>query len=297
MKKNKNFYSYSDNENNSKKEYSSKNKKSLKKKEIGQFYSIKNEKEFISLLKKENKIKIDFHGNRDFFNLIKGIARELNETNEIEDIESVVKLIIKYIERNFAGMIIPIDIDENDFTEEDNKDLKYLRYLIDKKMNQKSITSVTFFKCIYNTFVDEKVAKIEKYQNKNYKISDINAYKIIDNIYDNVKDENSRYLLLGIKPSLSILINQIIDKKMNMIKQVDLIEGSTFINDENMEYQYRILNEIQECAKNEKGHILFLQNLNSIYPFLYDLFNMNYLVKVGKIMQEIEMEIIAINWF
>ena len=38
MKKNKNFDSYSDNENNSKKEYSSKSKKSLEKKEIGQFY-------------------------------------------------------------------------------------------------------------------------------------------------------------------------------------------------------------------------------------------------------------------
>jgi hypothetical protein len=179
-------------------------------------------------------------------------------------------------------MIIPIDKDENDFTEMENKDLKYLRYLIDNKMNQKSITSVTFFKCIYNKFVVEKFAKTEKYKKFEISEDDINAYKIIDNIYDNVKDENSRYLLLGIKPSLSILINQIIDKKMNMIKQVDLIEGSTFINDENMEYQYRILNEIQECAKNEKGHILFLQNLNSIYPFLYDLFNMNYLVKDGK---------------
>lgn len=179
-------------------------------------------------------------------------------------------------------MIIPIDKDENDFTEMENKDLKYLRYLIDNKMNQKSITSVTFFKCIYNKFVVEKFAKIEKYKKFEISEDDINAYKIIDNIYDNVKDENSRYLLLGIKPSLSILINQIIDKKMNMIKQVDLIEGSTFINDENMEYQYRILNEIQECAKNEKGHILFLQNLNSIYPFLYDLFNMNFLVKDGK---------------
>ena len=238
--------------------------------------------DFLIKLKEENKIKIDFHGNRDFFNLIKGIARELNKTNEIEDIKSVVKLIIKYIERNFAGMIIPIDIDENDFKETENKDLKYLRYLIDNKMNQKSITSVSFFKCIYNKFVVDKAAKIEKYKKFEISEDDINAYKIIDNIYDNVKDENSRYLLLGIKPSLSILINQIIDKKMNMIKQVDLIEGSTFINDENMEYQYRILNEIQECAKNEKGHILFLQNLNSIYPFLYDLFNMNYLVKDGK---------------
>ena len=60
-------------------------------------------------------------------------------------------------------MIIPIDKDENDFTEMENKDLKYLRYLIDNKMNQKSITSVTFFKCIYNKFVFEKFAKIEKY--------------------------------------------------------------------------------------------------------------------------------------
>ena len=28
-------------------------------------------------MKKENKIRKDFHGNRDFYNLIKGIAIEL----------------------------------------------------------------------------------------------------------------------------------------------------------------------------------------------------------------------------
>jgi hypothetical protein len=42
-----------------------------------QFESIKKEKEFIALLKKEDKIKKDFHGNRDFYNLIKGIVLDL----------------------------------------------------------------------------------------------------------------------------------------------------------------------------------------------------------------------------
>ena len=235
---------------------------------------IETEKEFKIILSKEKKIKVDFHGNRDFFNLIKGVARELSETNEIEDSKSVVNLIEKYIERNFGGMEIEIDIDQKDI--EDGQ--KYLGNI--KELKKKNITSVKFFKCIYNTFVEEKSEKIEKY--RNYNIKEIDDYKIIKCIDDNVKDEYSRYLLLGIKPSLGILINQNIEKKMKMVKNVFLMEGSPFVNDENMEYQYRVINDIQEHAKNENGHILFLQNLNSIYPFLYDLFNMNYLIKDGK---------------
>ena len=41
------------------------------------FESIKRSKKFIDLMKKENKIIIDFHGNRDFYSLIRGIAIEL----------------------------------------------------------------------------------------------------------------------------------------------------------------------------------------------------------------------------
>mgnify|MGYP006988984084 FL=1 len=53
-----------------------------------------------------------------------------------------------------------------------------------------------------------------------------------------------------------------------MIKKVYFTEGSPFIKDEGMEYQYGVLNDIQDHAKNENGHLLFLQNLGSIYPFL-----------------------------
>ena len=243
---------------------------------------IEKETEFKALLIKEKKIKVDFHGNRDFFYLIKGIAREINETNETEDIKYKVELIEKYIERNFGGMDIDIEIDISEVEKNINeKDRKYLINIINLKKNK--VTSVEYFKSIYNTFIDEKSRKNEKLINYKINVDNIRKYNIIKCIYDNVSDINSRYLLLGIESSLAILINQNIDKKMqNLNKKVYLITGSSFINDQKMEYQYRVLNDIQEHAKDEKGHILLLQNLNSIYPFLYDLFNMNYLIKDGK---------------
>jgi len=138
------------------------------------------------------------------------------------------------------------------------------------QLKKRKITSVEFFKFIYNTFV------------KNYKIRRIDFYNKIKCIEDNVKDKHSRYLLLGIRPSLEILIKQRIEEEMKMIKSVFLMERSPFINDENMEYQDRVINDIQEYAKNENGHILFFKNLNSIYFFLYNLFNMNYSILDNK---------------
>jgi superfamily II DNA/RNA helicase len=49
---------------------------------IKKFAEIKDTKEFKNLLKKEKKIKVDFHGNRDLYNFIKGIAREIRRLDE-----------------------------------------------------------------------------------------------------------------------------------------------------------------------------------------------------------------------
>ena len=68
-----------------------------------QFSEIKELYEFKNLLKKEKKIKVDFHGNGDLFNFIKGIAREIGRLNELED-NKVVLIIENYIERNFGGI-------------------------------------------------------------------------------------------------------------------------------------------------------------------------------------------------
>ena len=233
---------------------------------------ILNNDEFKKLVNKDKKIKVDFHGNRDFFNLIKGTAKELNETNEINDIESVVNVIEKYIERNFGGMELEIDINEKDIYEDEIYILKLL------ELNEKKITSVKFFKCIYNTFIE---SDNNKNIYENFKLKNVDRYDIIKCIYDNIKDINSRYILLVIKQSVAYLIQQNIKKEVIMVKEnVPFEEGSPFENDEGMEYQYRKLNDIQEYAK--KNNLLFLQNLKQIYPYLYDVFNMNYIIKDGK---------------
>ena len=240
---------------------------------------IKDDKNFKLLFERDKIIKIEFHGNRDFFYFIKGISRELYETNEIENIESTVKLIEKYIERNFGGIDIEININKNDIKELDNEeDRKYLNNLI--ALNKKTITSVEYFKCIYNTFIEirgENDAKIQS-----YKIDKTGNYDIIKCINDNIKDENSRYLLLIIKSSDSSLIYQDTKKKSTEPDKISLEEGSPFINDKDTEYQYRVLNNIQDYARKEGGHILFLEKLDHIYPSLYDVLNMNYLIKDGK---------------
>ena len=58
---------------------------------------------------KRKKNKKDFHGNRDFYNIIRGIATDLKSL-DIND-KDKVEIIIKYIERNFGGIDYEIDID------------------------------------------------------------------------------------------------------------------------------------------------------------------------------------------
>ena len=90
-----------------------------------------------------------------------------------------------------------------------------------------------------------------------------------------INDNNSRYLLLEIKPNLATLINQNIRIQNQYGKEIEFINGSPFLDDNNNEYNFNKINEIQECAaKSDK--LIILQNLNQIQPYLYDLYNMNY---------------------
>ena len=52
------------------------------------------------------------------------------------------------------------------------------------------------------------------------------------------------------------------------------MNGSLFPEDNNNEYRFKKINEIQDLA--EKEVILILQNLNQLQPYLYDLYNMSY---------------------
>ena len=231
--------------------------------------SIIESKEFKKLYINDKIINIDFHGNRDFFFLIRGIANELNENNN-SDLKRVVK---KYIERNFGGFEIYIDFEkEFDDSIEMNIYKKYKKFL-DEISKKKKWSSVQLFKKIFNLYCSENDEK-ENILDE----ADIDDYNYINNIIENIKDKKSRYLLLETKPSLSLLIKQKIEKEIK--KEVFFFEGSPFINDNSNEYQFKIISQIQEHA--ERDDILILQNINQVYAFLYDLFNKNFIKKDKK---------------
>ena len=254
-----------------------------------QFVEIKNLNLFKKLFNKDKKIKLDFHGNRDLYSYIKGIAREIRNLNNLDDNE-IVSIIEKHIERNFGGIDYEIDIDLDlkitdietkinlisEIFKEYNLKRKKPSNKKKDKANEKTekiiVTSVFLFKKMYNLSCGrENLYKIGN--------NSINKYDLNRCINDNINDSNNRYLLLEIKPSLSSLIYQNI-KIQNPYKLSMFYEGSPFLEDNNNEYKYKKVNEIQEDAKTDK--LIILQNLNQIHPFLYDLYNMNNIIKDGQ---------------
>jgi len=252
-----------------------------KEREKKPFEFIKRSKDFKDLLKKENKIRKDFHGNRDFYNLIRGIAIQLKSGDSTE--YEKVKIIIKYIERNFGGIDYEIDKDSLNLVLEDSrKNIELIKKIIyDYKYNEKKygrklkISSVFLFKKLYNLECEKEDP------NSNLKIKEeINDYNLNNCINDNIRDVNSRYLLLEIQPSLTTLIYQNIKLQNPLKNQIVLYDGSPFIDDNNKEYRFKIINTIQGDAKEDK--LIIIENLNQIHPFLFDLYNMNYVIKDDK---------------
>ena len=180
--------------------------------------------EFKIFYDKEKAIKVEFHSNRDFFNLVRLSALELSKYKSIDDNTLVISTIEKYIERNYGGMDIEIDKDLDLEMEqnEDNKNL--LKELLD--CGKKKVSSIFLFKKIFN------------FQNKTkYIIStdNLDKYNLNKAINDNISNTNSRYLLLEIKSSLAPLILQNLKKQYQSEKNITYIEGSPFINDKNNE--------------------------------------------------------------
>ena len=201
-------------------------------------------------LKTEYTFKEDFHGSRDFYHLIKTAMRILLKKKK-EDYDLIVDENVKQeigiisIERNFAGLEI-------------------------KTSAQKSISSLEIIKNIFKKYF------------KNCDTS--KNYKVLQTICDNIKDKDSRYLLLVTKSSISnYLLNSILTSpefKKDIDKELSFYIGSGFHVDIHSEgYGLKILNKIQ--LQMEQNKILLLSDLDAMYPSLYDLFNQNFTV-VGK---------------
>jgi len=176
-----------------------------KSKEKREFETSKATKEFKKLFLKENKIKKDFHGNHDFYNLIRGIANDLAKSGDSSDKEKVDK-IIKYIERNFGGIKYEIDIDYNLKFVDMEEQIKTIEEILSdytqfRKGKPCKVSSFFLFKKLYNLSCENKKSsnlKIEKEKTSDYNLNNC--------IKENINDINGRYLLMEIKKSLTSLI-------------------------------------------------------------------------------------------
>ena len=202
--------------------------------------------EYIEQKKRDNRMDSNFHGLRDFYNLIKGTSRKLIsiDKNELlsENEDYLNDIAMKNIERNFGGLKTSVvDFKVNYFkADNENADLK-------------------------NRIID-------------------NNYDVMKCISENLFDQESRYLLLITKNSFDLdLINFIIDEIIHKNKGDDLdnnfeiknLLGSNFIKDNEEEYREYILgiirNEIQT------NNLLILKDLDIIYTSLYDLLNQDFI--------------------
>ena len=249
-----------------------------KKTEKSNFESIKQKPLFKDLFKKENKIRRDFHGNRDFYNLIKGIAIEFAKLGNESDENDKLKIIEKYIERNLGGIDYEIDIDYNLKLDDIRENIQLIKDIVKDYSgpNKKKINSVYLFKKLYNLEFGKEDPN-SKLIIKKERIMDYNLNNCIN---ENILDINSRFLLLEIKRSLTTIICQNIKLQNPYKEKIIIFDGSPFANDDNKEYRFRILNQIQENAREDC--LIILENLNQIHPFLFDLYNMNYIIKDEK---------------
>ena len=253
------------------------------------FKEIENNEVFKELLKNERTIKLEFHGNRDFYNLIKGVAIEGSKLCHFSKGYEITDIIETYIERNFGGVNYEIDIDFNLEKEDISEEIKLIKNILRNKIpnwcrrdefeeKKIKVSSEYIFKNIYNLACSIEIKDNLLWRQYQIKEDNIEKNNIINCINGNINDYNRRHLLLEINSNLIPLILQNIKNNNPEIKDVEYINGSTFLGDNNnKEYIIQKINEIKDNAS-KPDKLIILHNLNQIHAYLYDLYNMNYTI-------------------
>ena len=139
--------------------------------------------EYIEQKRRDDRFDVNFHGLRDFYNIIKSITRELSaievkntDANLIENSKNLNDIAMRNIERNFGGLPL----------------------------------SVYDFKNIYSKINNDKTIVVDK------------NYDVMRCISENIYDKESRYLLLITRNNFDLeLINFLIEEiiQQNNLKQ------------------------------------------------------------------------------
>ena len=182
----------------------------------------------------------NFHGNRDFYHLIKCAMRllikekeklnNINDLNEDED-KIIINIAVKSLTRNFGGL--------ND-----------------------SINSI----------ISEFKNNYKKFEDDYYK------YNILECIKDNLNDYNSRFLMLVADSTImKYLENVLYSQQKNYIFMTgSKFRLDKKAAEKGGGYSEDLLNKIQFLMS--RDNVVILKNLEVIYPSLYELFNQNYII-------------------
>ena len=197
-------------------------------------------------MKNKYKIYENFHGLTDFYNLIKTSMKLLlkkKEENEFLNIDEAIKQEIGIIS-------IERNFGGLEFGYNEGTSIELILNLFTKRFTTFGI---------------------------------ITQYNVFEKIFDNIKDNESRYLLLIIKSSIFkyLLLSNLTSTEFKKIsnKDLSLYMGSLFEQDKNSEeYFIKLLTDIK--FQIEKNKIILLSDIDSVYPSLNELFKQNF-VKVG----------------
>ena len=185
-------------------------------------------------------------------------------------------IINNIIERNFGGITYEIDIDFN-LEPEDIKEI--MEKLKNKILNSKDednpikVASVFLFKKIYDEACLMEIKDRNNVKRFQIEKDDLFKYNLNKCIDDNINDNNSRYLLLEIKPDLTSLFIQKIKNQFQDKKDIYIINESPFSDDKN--YINKKITEMKNLIV-QKDKLIIIQNYAQIHPYLYELYKMNY---------------------
>ena len=197
-------------------------------------------KEIIENNKDNDKLDlslVDFHGTRDFYNMIKQFTKKLKNIS-VNDNKKIMEIAKDSLDRNFSGL-----------TFANIPNFRTVSDLFIEKTGNYDLPKYNLVNSIKNNIEDFESRYLILIAN-----NEVGSY-LIDNLFKENKDSENINSIFNTKPIYYY--------------------GSSFKNDlEKEEYSYIMVNKIM--VNMEQGNFLVLKNLDIIYPSLFDLFNQHF---------------------
>ena len=215
---------------------------------------------FIEDKKSKNDENKNFHGSRDFYSLIKNVISDIIKNKKLlednnNNNETLYRICLKNIERNFGGL-------ENSI----NEFKSYFIELLNGDRKDENIKEYELLNCLRDSLYDNESRYLLMISDSSISKDILNCMldEINNKIYEDRKNEDN-YINTS-QGEKNIILRK---------KEIKTYIGSKFKADErNIYYCDEILYKIK--CEMETENIIILKDLEIVYPSLYELFNRSF---------------------